>query len=204
MFFSSFQFYADDIMELTSRFDEALQYASALHRQQKRKGTQIPYLGHLLAVASLVIEAGGDEDCAIAALLHDAAEDQGGGETLDEIHRRFGERVAGIVLGCTDTFETPKPAWRPRKEAYLAHLRTASSEVRLVSLADKVHNVRSVVSDLLGVGESVWDRFTGGKTGTLWYYRSLMNIYRSTDPDSPLTTELGWAVEKMEKLSERA
>jgi (p)ppGpp synthase/HD superfamily hydrolase len=175
-----------------------------LHRQQKRKGTQIPYLGHLLAVTALVIEAGGDEDSAIAALLHDAAEDQGGLETLEEIHIRFGERVAEIVRGCTDTFETPKPPWRPRKQAYLAHLRLAPAEVRRVSLADKVHNARSIVSDLLRVGNAVWERFTGGKDGTLWYYRSLIEVYRATDPNSPLTTELGWTVEKMEKLSERA
>lgn len=191
-------------MELTTRFDEALQYASNLHRQQKRKETQIPYMGHLMAVAALVIESGGDEDCAIAALLHDAPEDQGGLKTLDEIRTRFGGRVADIVAGCTDTFETPKPDWRPRKEAYLAHLRAASDDTRLVSLADKLHNARSILADLQSVGSVVWDRFTGRKDGTLWYYRSLIEVFRTTDPDSPLTTELAWTVEKMAELSDQA
>lgn len=186
-------------MELTGRFEEAFGYAMELHGRQKRKGTQVPYMAHLLAVTALVIEDGGDEDQAIAALLHDAVEDQGGQATMDEIRRRFGDRVAHIVDGCTDTYQEPKPPWRQRKEAYLAHLPTASPEVRRVSLADKLHNSHSILSDLL-LGECVWERFRGGKNGTLWYYRSLLEIFRKTDT-SPMVREFGWVVERIESLA---
>jgi (p)ppGpp synthase/HD superfamily hydrolase len=154
-----------------------------------------------LAVAALVIENGRHEDQAIAALLHDAPEDQGGRATLEEIRRLFGARVAEIVEGCTDTFETPKPLWKPRKQAYLEHLGHASDDVRLVSMADKLHNARSILVDLETVGGEVWERFTGGRDGTLWYYRSLVDVYRKTDPESPLTNELRWVLDRIEKLS---
>jgi (p)ppGpp synthase/HD superfamily hydrolase len=145
-------------MQLTQRFKDALDYALELHNDQQRKGSDTPYAAHLLAVASLVLEDGGDEEQAIAALLHDAPEDQGGLETLEAIRQRFGDRVADIVHGCTDTYESPKPPWRQRKENYLEHLQIAPEEVRRVSLADKLHNARSILTDLLRSGEVVWER----------------------------------------------
>lgn len=181
---------------LSSRFEEAFLVAHRLHAAQKRKGTQIPYISHLMAVASLVLEAGGDEDQVIAALLHDTVEDQGGYAILEEIHARFGERTASIVAGLTDAFTQPKPPWRQRKETYLEHLKTAPPEILLVSLADKVHNARSILADLQKDGEAVWERFTGGKSGTLWYYRSLLSIFEDVSP-GPLVEELRRVVTEM-------
>lgn len=165
--------------ELTSRFDAALIYASELHRKQGRKGSETPYVGHLLAVAGLVLAAGGSEDEAIAALLHDAPEDQGGEPVLAEIRQRFGDEVAEAVAGCTDTMVEPKPEWRPRKEAYIGHLDQATSSARLVSLADKVDNARAIAMDLEQLGPVVWDRFRGGQDGSLWYYRSILERFRA-------------------------
>ena len=164
---------------LTARFEDALVFTAQLHAQQYRKGSQsqIPYIAHLLSVSALVIEAGGDEDLAIAALLHDSVEDQGGLETLVKIRQRFGNRVADIVDSCSDSYTMPKPAWKTRKENYLDKLQTSSQEVRLVSLADKLHNARNTLRDLRKENEMVWDKFNGGKTGTLWYYRSLIEIF---------------------------
>jgi len=162
---------------LTDRYDEALLYASALHRGQVRKGTQIPYFSHLLAVSALVMKSEGDEDQAIAGLLHDAAEDQGGQATLDEIRRRFGDRVADIVADCTDTLVTPKPPWRERKEAYIASLPSKSRDSLLVSLADKTDNARAILGDYREVGDEVWSQFRGGKEGTRWYYRQLSSFF---------------------------
>ena len=133
---------------LGERFSEALQFSALTQRSHVRKGSAIPYIGHLLGVCSLVIEDGGDEDEAIAALLRDAAEDQGGEEMLDEIRRQFGDRVAGIVAACSDTFETPKPAWRTRKQNYLEHLEQQPQSVLRVSLADKLFNARAILRDL--------------------------------------------------------
>ncbi len=187
-------------MTLSQRFEEALHYAFNLHRHQVRKGSAIPYFAHLMAVASLVLEDGGDEDEAIAALLHDAVEDQGGWETLAEIRRRFGERVAQIVDGCTDAYEHPKPPWQARKEAYLEHLNNASPEVLRVSLADKLHNARTLLVDLQLHGDAVWERFNGGKEGTLWYYRRLLQIFRLRNA-SPLVHEFRKVLEEVEHLS---
>lgn len=159
---------------LTERFDEALAYASRIHREQRRKGTDIPYISHLLGVASLALEAGADEDQAIAALLHDAVEDQGGAERLADIRARFGDRVAAIVDHCTDTDVEPKPPWRARKEAYIASLACKPAESLMVSLADKTHNASAILADLSRHGPAVWERFTGGKDGTLWYYAALV------------------------------
>lgn len=190
-------------MKLGHRFEDALVWASRLHGDQVRKGTRIPYVAHLLAVASLVLEHGGDEDQAIAALLHDAVEDQGGPQTREEIRRRFGEAVAAIVDGCTDTDETPKPPWRARKEAYLAHLGAASPSVRLVSAADKLHNARSVLADYRARGEEVWGRFQGGRDGTLWYYRALAGAFREAGTN-PLVEELGRVVDELERVAGRS
>jgi len=164
----------------TERFGDALVYAAELHRNQKRKGkANIPYVGHLLGVASLVIEAGGDEDMAIAALLHDAVEDQGGKPRLEEIREKFGSRVAHIVDGCTDSDQTPKPPWLERKQQYIEHVRKAAdSDVCFVSAADKLHNARTILTDFRRMGDSVWERFSGKKEGTLWYYRAIVGAFR--------------------------
>ncbi len=169
---------------LTDRFGEALRYAAEVHRRQRRKGTSIPYVSHLLAVCSLVLEDGGGEDEAIAALLHDAVEDQGGRDRLEEIHRRFGDHVARIVEGCTDAETIPKPPWRERKERYIAHLRSASRAVLRVSAADKLHNARAILADYRGLGEPLWERFNGRRDGTLWYYRALTSAFKEGVPAS--------------------
>jgi len=186
--------------QLGARFDEALAFAARLHRDQLRKGTEIPYVSHLLAVAGIALENGANEDEAIAALLHDAVEDQGGAPTLVEIRRRFGEAVADIVAGCTDTDEVPKPPWRGRKEAYVAHVASASPSVRLVSAADKLHNARSILADYRRHGERIWKRFAGGREGTLWYYRALVDAFR-THGETPLVDELARTVAELERLA---
>jgi (p)ppGpp synthase/HD superfamily hydrolase len=185
---------------LTVRFKAALAYAFELHAHQKRKGTQVPYISHLLGVTSLVLEDGGDEDEAIAALLHDAVEDQGGFATLQNIRLLFGERVAHIVDGLTDAYGSPKPPWRQRKERYLKHLVNAEAAVRRVSLADKLHNARSILADLQTVGSSTWGRFNGGRDGTLWYYRALLDIFEGGEP-SFMVTELARVVLDIERLA---
>lgn len=192
-------------MRLSPRFEDALQYALDLHRAQNRKGTDVPYFSHLMGVASLVLEDGGDEELAIAALLHDAPEDQGGEQVLEEIRRRFGDRVADVVAGCTDTFEDPKPPWRPRKERYLAHLHTASEDVRRVSLADKLHNAHSILAELIRNGPLIWDRFKGGKEGTLWYYQTLVQEFNHAGVNevSPLAVELKWVVAKIDEIARK-
>jgi hypothetical protein len=149
--------------QLSARFREALWFAAFLHADQVRKGTDIPYVAHLLAVAALVLEHGGDEDQAIAALLHDSAEDQGGTQILDQIRNRFGVKVASIVEACSDTTETPKPPWRDRKERYIEHLADASEDVLLISLADKVHNAKAILSDYKKIGDDLWDRISRGE-----------------------------------------
>jgi (p)ppGpp synthase/HD superfamily hydrolase len=167
---------------LTSRFDEAFVYARALHAAQTRKSTDVPYISHLMSVAALVIENGGDEDQAIAALLHDAVEDQGGQETFDVIRARFGESVAAIVADCTDSWVSPKPAWRPCKEAYIAKLADKPARSLAVSLADKTHNAESILFDYRIIGDEVWSRFTGGAAGTRWYYASLSQVFDKVMP----------------------
>ena len=170
----------------TARFESALVYAHQVHQNQRRKGTGIPYIAHILGVAALAMEYGANEDEAIGALLHDAAEDGGGEATLAEIRARFGDAVADIVLGCSDSLvEDPedKLPWRERKENYLAHLEKASPSVCLVSAADKLHNVRSIMRDYHEHGEEIWNRFQGRRDGTLWYYETvadmLMRRYRA-------------------------
>ena len=187
-------------MALSSRFEEALLFATQLHARQRRKGTDIPYIAHLLGVTSIVLENGGDEDEAIAALLHDAIEDQGGAPTREEIRRRFGDTVVAIVDGCTDTEVIPKPPWRERKEAYIVHIREASPAVRLVSTADKLHNARAVLADYRVLGDALWWRFTAGKDGTLWYYRSIVNALREAGM-TPLVEELDRVVSEIERLA---
>jgi len=187
-------------MALTSRFETALSFAARLHAHQVRKQTNIPYISHLLAVTGIALEHGANEDEAIAALLHDAIEDQGGDHTRQTIRRLFGEQVVEIVNGCTDAETDPKPDWRPRKEQYIAHIRHAPASVRLVSSADKLHNARTILADYRVIGEKVWERFTGGKEGTLWYYRSLVEAFREAGA-TPLVEELVRVVSEMERLS---
>jgi (p)ppGpp synthase/HD superfamily hydrolase len=179
-------------LPLGKRFQEAFSFAAALHSTQKRKETEIPYLAHLMAVCSLVIEQGGDEDQAIAALLHDAVEDQGGKATIEEIRRRFGERVANLVEACTDADTHPKPPWRPRKEEYLRHLPAAPPDALPIILADKIHNASAILRDYRALGDDLWTRFAGGKKGTLWYYQSLVKILREIHS--------GWAVEELARI----
>jgi len=184
-----------------SRFDRALVYASQLHAKQRRKGGDIPYLGHLLGVASIVLDYGGNEDEAIAALLHDAIEDQGGEATRQEIRRRFGDQVTDIVNGCTDDDQVPKRPWGLRKRAYIARLRHEPQSVLLVSAADKLHNARAVLADYRVMGDLLWNRFTGGKEGTLWYYRELVKAYREAGAPAALTEELDRVVAELERLA---
>ncbi len=187
---------------ITDRFDDALAYASRLHRSQARKGNGVPYVSHLLAVAAIALENGADEDQAIAALLHDAVEDQGGLAQLEVIRGRFGEDVAAMVADCTDAHEEPKPAWRPRKEAYIASLAYKPARSLPVSLADKTHNAAAINADLRAVGEGVWSRFTGGKGGTLWYYRALANAFRAHAPGIA-AQRFAREVDEMEEMAAR-
>ena len=168
-------------MKLSNLFEQALVLATQLHANQIRKGSGVPYISHLLSVTALVLEDGGDEDEAIAALLHDAVEDQGGIKTRDLIQKQFGERVVNIVDGCTESWTKPKPPWRDRKLQYLEQMRQASPSVLKVSLADKVHNARSILAEWYLQGDSVWHKFNGGKEGTLWFYRSLLDVYQRSD-----------------------
>ena len=188
-------------VRLGPRFLRAFEFAAEKHKNQTRKASTIPYIAHLMGVASLVLEAGGDEDLAIAALLHDVVEDCGGAPMLQEVRRKFGERVAKVVDGCTDADTYPKPPWRERKEKYIAHLKKADADTRLVSAADKLNNVRSIVSDYRAVGESVWSRFNGGRKGTLWYYRTLRDHFLRHKPNR-ITRELELAVNELEALAE--
>ena len=184
---------------LGPRLQRAFRYAAKWHDGQARKGTTVPYLSHLMAVASLVLEAGGDEDLAIAALLHDVVEDCGGMPRLREIRRQFGPRVARIVEGCTDSFVEPKPEWVERKRGYLEEVKHADRETRLVSASDKLHNVRTILADYRKDGEKIWPRFNGKKEGTLWYYRALSDEYKRRNPNR-ITRELEIAVAELERL----
>jgi (p)ppGpp synthase/HD superfamily hydrolase len=184
-------------IKLGPRFLRAFEFAAGKHAGQARKASTVPYLAHLMGVASLVLEFGGDEDMAIAALLHDVVEDCGGAPMLKQVQRRFGPRVARIVAGCTDSDTYPKPPWRERKETYIQHLRDADVETRLVSAADKLNNVRSILADYREVGESVWDRFTGAREGTLWYYRALLEEFLRRKPNR-LVREFELAVRELE------
>jgi (p)ppGpp synthase/HD superfamily hydrolase len=188
-------------VKLGPRFLRAFEFAAEKHKNQNRKASTIPYIAHLMGVASLVLEAGGDEDLTIAALLHDVVEDCGGAPMLQEVRRKFGDRVAKVVDGCTDADTYPKPSWRERKEKYIQHLEKADADTRLVSAADKLNNVRSILSDYRAIGESVWSRFNGGREGTLWYYRTLRDIFLRHKPNR-ITRELNLAVDELEALAE--
>jgi (p)ppGpp synthase/HD superfamily hydrolase len=187
-------------VKLGPRFLRAFQFAAEKHSGQTRKASTIPYITHLMGVASLVLEAGGDEELAIAALLHDVVEDRGGAPMLKEVRRRFGRRVAEVVDGCTDAYEIPKPAWRERKENYIRRLKKEGADTRLVSAADKLNNIRSILSDYRIVGESVWSRFSGGRDGTLWYYRTLRAEFLRSRVNR-ITRDFDIAVRELELLT---
>ena len=182
-----------------TRLADAAALAFQIHADQLRKGTDIPYVSHLLAVAALVLEHGGDEGQACAALLHDAVED-GGAAWETVIAERFGSRVAGIVRACTDADTQPKPPWRARKEAYLAHLETAPPDALLVSAADKLHNARAIAADLRAHGQAVFNRFNAGREGTLWYYEALSAVFLRRLPGA-LPQELAAAIADMRRLA---
>ncbi len=186
--------------QLTQRFVQAMHYAHRWHASQTRKGTGIPYLSHLLAVAAIALEHGADEDEAIAALLHDSLEDgphntgEPRAQIEQQIREHFGERVLQIILGCTDTRSDgsrgePKENWKERKTAYLKHLETADASVLLVAAADKLHNMQCILRDFRQLGDELWQRFSAGKEGSLWYYRSLAEILRRRLPGN-LSAEL--------------
>jgi hypothetical protein len=189
---------------LTWRFDTALQFASGLHHSQTRKGGFIPYIAHLMSVCALVIEAGGDEDQAIAALLHDAVEDQGGLPTLATIRQMFGDRVADTVESCSDSMATnpdKKLPWRPRKDKYLEHLRTANADALIVSAADKLHNARAILADYRELGEGLWSRFKAPKKEQLWFYGAIVTTLRQTTAPKALVDELSLVVEELKQLA---
>lgn len=189
---------------LSDRFGEAMSYALERHRYQARKGTRIPYMAHLLQVSGIVLESGGDEEQAIAALLHDAIEDAPKGEAdavRASIEERFGEEVLALVEACTDADVKPKPSWKERKETYLRHLPASDPEALLVSAADKLHNARAILRDLEAHGDSLWDRFNAEKEDTLWYYRELSEIYFNIGA-VPLAEELDATVSAIERRAE--
>ena len=183
------------------RFHEALIYATQTHALQFRKGTNIPYVSHLYAVAGLVMECGGDDDEVIAAFLHDAVEDQGGKKRLKEIQQNFGDRVADIVHGCSEIHTAPKPLWRERKERYIVHIKNpeTSSSVVLVSCADKLHNARTMLSDYRVEGEKLWGRFNASSEQILWFNRTLANIFIERTK-LPIAAELNRVVLDIERL----
>jgi (p)ppGpp synthase/HD superfamily hydrolase len=188
---------------LGPKFAEAFAFAAKIHAAQVRTGSRTPYIAHLMSVGALVLEYGGDEDCAIAGLLHDVAEDAPDGQAaLVEIRARFGERVARIVRGCSDTIRVPgqpTPEWHRRKRGYLAHLAQADPDTLLVSACDKLTNARAIVSDLNSAGAAVWDRFaTGSGEDQVWYYGALADIYAERLP-GPLSEELARVVAQLRR-----
>lgn len=167
-----------------SKLALAFDFAAREHQHQLRKSTQIPYLSHLMSVAALALENGGDEEQAIAGLLHDVIEDAEPSSRIpyirSEIYKLFGSRVLNIVESCTDgepDEQGIKPPWKPRKEAYLKRLETKDIDTLLVSCCDKLHNAKSILLDLENIGVSVFDRFTASREETIWYYRALSEIF---------------------------
>lgn len=181
-------------------FRSALDYAADLHRAQMRKSTSIPYISHLLAVCALVWEDGGDEEEAIAALLHDSVEDQGGLETLDAIRTRFGDRVADIVLACSDATQKPKPPWRERKQNYIDSLAHADQAVLRVTVADKLHNAMATLQDLRVLGSSVWARFNAGPSDFIWYHREVLRVVDERLPGSRSASLLATTLDELDAL----
>jgi (p)ppGpp synthase/HD superfamily hydrolase len=183
---------AQKLTHLTPQFEAALVYATQLHAQQRRKVTHTPYIAHLLSVTALVLEDGGSEEEAIAALLHDAVEDQGGATTRAEIHRRFGSNVTAIIDGCTEPEQIPSMTWKEHKQLYLEQLRHGSPQVRRVALADKLHNARTLLINWRLAGESIWSEFRGGKENVLWLHEALLELFHQKSNS--------WMVEELEQV----
>jgi (p)ppGpp synthase/HD superfamily hydrolase len=190
-------------VKLSKQFERALVYATRIHGRQLRKKTKIPYIAHILGVTAIAMEYGANETEAMAALLHDAVEDCGGAKRLRDIERKFGKAVAKIVDGCTDTYETPKPPWLERKKAYVAHVWHAPISTKLVSASDKLHNVRAILMNYREEGEKLWSRFNGGKQGTLWYYRALVNAFDGAKRIQPLVQEIDRVLTELESLANK-
>jgi (p)ppGpp synthase/HD superfamily hydrolase len=188
--------------KLGRRFEQALKLAMQLHRKQKRKISRTPYFSHLMEVAALVLQDGGSEDQAITALLHDAAEDQGGRAILQQIKRQFGNDVAEMVEACSDSLDLVKSPWQERKERHLAHLQNAPQGAYRVLLADKICNGRSLLRNLRQDGPRVWGYFNGGKEGTLWYYRAMYQLLSAKQP-GVLADELRWVIEEIEAFAQQ-
>ena len=190
---------------LSEQLANAFTCAHAFHRDQRRKGSDRPYIGHLMAVASLVLDADGDEDAAIAGLLHDALEDQGGSRAANEIERQFGREVLGVVRECSDwSGDGEKPAWRSRKLAFVNSVSAMSSRALLVAAADKLHNVRDLHEDYLALGEDLWERFEGGRDGTLWYYQAMAAALLDAGAPRRLVDPLQRAIDELGQLMETA
>jgi (p)ppGpp synthase/HD superfamily hydrolase len=198
-----------DKLILTTRFTEAVEYAREIH-QGTRKGGRVPYMAHLLGVTALVMGENGNvpfpvsEDLAIAALLHDAVEDEGGLTRLRDIEARFGVGVAEIVEGCTDSFETDsnnKEDWKPRKSAYIERLRSETGGTLLVSIADKLHNVQATLVDFKQLGQEVWGRFKRGRDEQLWYFEELIKVYDKNCTGWRIVAELKHVVKQLRTLS---
>jgi (p)ppGpp synthase/HD superfamily hydrolase len=168
-----------------------------------RKKTKIPYIAHILGVSAIAMEYGANETEAIAALLHDAVEDCGGEKRLRDIEKKFGKAVAKIVDGCTDTYEKPKPPWLERKKKYVAHVRHAPASTKLVSAADKLHNIRACLMTYRQDGERLWSRFSGGKQGTLWYYRALVTAFGKNKRIKRLIQEIDRTLSALEALANK-
>ena len=189
--------------QLTQRYADAVAYAATAHAAQRRKGTDIPYVAHLLAVSGSVLEAGGDEDQAIAGLLHDVVEDQGGLPRAEDVRTRFGDRVADIVLGCSDSTAEDRRDKLPyveRKVAHIAHLREASDDVLLVTAADKLHNARAIHTDLMIDGPEMLTRFNGEPDEILAYYRSILDVLESRGIAPVLVMPLRHAIDQIAVL----
>ena len=187
-------------MEYSPRIVDAFAFAYELHRTQVRKGSRVPYITHLMGVAAIVGRYGGDENQFIAALLHDAVEDQGGIGTLDRIRERFGETVAAYVAGCSDSDDTPKPPWRERKERFIEFTKTASPKQKLIIAADKLHNTRAVINDVREKGNAVWDLFKAGREGNLWYHDEIVSAL-AEGWSHPLLRELTEEVNALHRLA---
>ena len=187
---------------MSERFVGAVEFANELHGDQFRKGTTVPYISHLLVVSGIVLQHGGGEDEAIAAFLHDTVEDCGGKPVLERIRQHFGEKIADLVDGCSETDIQPKPPWFERKKGYIESIRSASPSVRLISCADKIHNASSIISEYRQVGEKVWDRFKANKTETLWFYSCLIAAMQASGENRPILNELILVVNELKELVE--
>jgi len=191
-------------MEYSQRVVEAFSLMYELHRKQARKGSRVPYITHLIGAASIVGAYGGDENQFIAALLHDAVEDQGGIETLDRIRTRFGDDVADLVNACSDAYGEPKPRWKDRKKRFLESLKNADARVKLIVAADKLYNVREVTSQLRARGPRVWRIFKAGRDSSLWLQAATVKALGHNGWRHPVYDELAEAVEKLHHLAEIA